>query len=60
MTKTDALNEYKQTRKIYIDNPTNENWKKFCNAKRNCMLLGIRVQKGESENEGRNGCYKKR
>lgn len=41
--KTKALEEYKKARENHMKNATNENWIAFCNAKRNCMLLGVRV-----------------
>ena len=44
--KTDkkvALNEYKKAKAEVIKNYTFENWKKYCDAKRECMLLGIRI-----------------
>ena len=46
MNKTDkatALKNYKDAKAEYIKNPTNKNWKKFCDRKRACMLLGIRI-----------------
>lgn len=39
--KTAAREAYKKTRLAYMDNPTKENWAKFCDAKRTCMLLGV-------------------
>ena len=41
--KETALNNYKETKKAYLENRTNENWIAFCNAKMNCMKLGIRI-----------------
>ena len=41
--KNNALNKYREARKAYLENKTNDNWIKFCNAKRECMLLGIRL-----------------
>lgn len=38
-----AKENYKTTKANYLSNPTNDNWKKFCDAKRTCMLLGIRI-----------------
>lgn len=43
MSKEEALRNYKETKKAYIDNSTKENWIAFCNAKTNCMRLGIRI-----------------
>ena len=42
-SKEIALREYKEAKKKYLENMTNENWKKFCNAKTNCMRLGARI-----------------
>lgn len=36
-----ALKDYKEARKIYLENATNENWLSFCEAKRICRLLGV-------------------
>lgn len=41
--KKEAKEEYKAARKTYLDNPTQENFTKFCEAKRACMLLGMRI-----------------
>lgn len=41
--KNKALDNYKEAKENYLTNRTDENWKKFCEAKRNCMLLGIRI-----------------
>lgn len=41
--KAKALEIYKEAKKAYFENRTNENWITFCNAKRNCMLLGVRI-----------------
>lgn len=41
--KTTALENYRNARNAYLENKTNENWIKFCEAKRNCMLLGVRI-----------------
>lgn len=41
--KENALQIYKETKKTYLENRTNENWIAFCDAKRNCMRLGIRI-----------------
>lgn len=27
----------------YLKNRTTENWKRFCDAKKECMLLGVRI-----------------
>ena len=42
-SKETALREYKEAKKNYLENMTNENWLKFCDAKTNCMKLGIRI-----------------
>jgi hypothetical protein len=42
-SKEIALSEYKEAKRNYLENMTKENWVKFCNAKTNCMLLGIRI-----------------
>lgn len=41
--KETALNNYKEAKKNYLENRTNENWIAFCDAKTNCMRLGIRI-----------------
>lgn len=44
MNKSDRqeiLKQYKTAKENYLNNRTQENWIKYCNAKRNCMLLGI-------------------
>lgn len=41
MNKEEVKKQYKTTKENYLNNRTNENWIKFCEAKRNCMLLGI-------------------
>lgn len=41
--KADALCEYKQAKEKYTTAPTNENWMRFCDKKRVCMLLGVRI-----------------
>lgn len=43
MTKEKALKNYKEAKENYLKNRTNQNWIKFCDAKRNCMLLGVRI-----------------
>ena len=39
--KETALNNYKEAKKNYLENKTNENWIAFCNAKSTCMKLGV-------------------
>lgn len=41
--KENALNNYKEAKKAYIENATSENWKAFCEAKTICMHLGVRI-----------------
>lgn len=41
--KNEALETYKEAKKNYLENRNNENWERFCDAKRNCMLLGVRI-----------------
>ena len=41
--REDALREYKTRKETYLRKMTNENWKKYCDAKANCMRLGIRI-----------------
>lgn len=38
-----ALNNYKERKKAYLENMTNENWLLYCDAKTVCMRLGIRI-----------------
>ena len=42
-SKDEALKIYKEAKKKYLENMSNENWIDFCNAKSNCMKLGIRI-----------------
>ena len=43
MTREQALNEYKEAKaRVKADyNPTT--WKAFCEAKANCMRMGVRI-----------------
>ena len=41
--KEEAKANYKATKAAWFENQTNENWIAFCNAKRVCRLLGIRI-----------------
>ena len=46
--KRTALENYKAAKKKYLENmdfknPNDENWKAFCEAKRTCILLGVRI-----------------
>lgn len=38
-----AKEAYKAAKESYLKNSTTENWKKFCDAKKECMLLGVRI-----------------
>ena len=40
---TEAKESYKVAKESYLKNRTNENWIKFCDAKKECMLLGVRI-----------------
>lgn len=41
--KEEAKRAYKEAKAAWLENQTNENWIAFCNAKRVCRLLGIRI-----------------
>lgn len=41
--KIQAKEIYRNARETWKNNPTPENWRRFCNAKRYCMLLGVRI-----------------
>lgn len=41
--REEVLAVYSLARKNYLENTTNENWVIFCKARRDCMLLGIRI-----------------
>lgn len=43
MTKEQALKNYKLAKTRFLEVPTEENWKHFCNAKTICMRLGVRI-----------------
>ena len=43
MNKAEALKNYKEAKAEYLKNMTNKNWIAFCNAKTNCMRLGVRI-----------------
>ena len=36
-----ALSAYKETKAKYLETMSNEDWIKFCEVKRVCMLLGV-------------------
>lgn len=39
--KENALTAYKEAKKRYLEERTQEAWICFCNAKTNCMRLGV-------------------
>lgn len=39
--KNKARENYNEAKQEYLKNQSNENWIKFCKAKRLCMLLGV-------------------
>lgn len=41
--KERALQDYKERKKAYLENMTQENWVAFCKAKTTCMCLGVRI-----------------
>ena len=41
--KSEALNTYKEAKKRWQEDMTDKNWKAFCDAKRICRLLGVRI-----------------
>lgn len=41
--KERALESYKAAKKKYMESMSREDWKTFCDAKRNCMMLGVRI-----------------
>ena len=41
--KEEALKLYKEAKKKYLEDMSNENWVDFCKAKRICMMLGVRI-----------------
>ena len=42
-SKEEALKIYKEAKKKYLEDMSNENWIEFCKAERICMLLGVRI-----------------
>ena len=42
-SKEQALKIYKEAKKKYLEDMSNENWVEFCNAKVDCMRLGVRI-----------------
>lgn len=43
-SKKNALQAYKEAKNNYLQNMTAENWREFCEAKMNCMRLGVIIQ----------------
>lgn len=43
INKEEALKLYKEAKKKYLEDMSNENWVEFCNAKVVCMRLGVRI-----------------
>ena len=41
--KNEALKAYKEAKNKWLENRNESNWKEFCEAKRACMLLGVRI-----------------
>ena len=39
--KADAKQAYKEAKKAYLENMSNENWKTFSDTKKACMMLGV-------------------
>ena len=42
-SKEEVLKIYKEAKKKYLEDMSNENWIEFCNAKVECMRLGVRI-----------------
>lgn len=43
LDKKKALENYKEAKKQYLQNMTSENWVIYCETKKACMLLGVRI-----------------
>ena len=41
--KAEALVMYKMAKTKYFQNQTDDNWRKFCDAKMLCIHLGVRI-----------------
>ena len=41
--KAEALREYQEAKARYMATMASEDWKTFCDAKRVCMQLGVRI-----------------
>lgn len=41
--KEKALAAYKEAKKAVLEDYNPTTWEAFCEAKRNCMLLGVRI-----------------
>ncbi len=41
--KREALEKYKSAKAHYLETLSQSDWLAFCEAKRTCMLLGVRI-----------------
>ena len=41
--KNEALKAYKEAKKQVLENRNETTWKAYCEAKKACMMLGIRI-----------------
>ena len=41
--KAKAFENYKECKNKYLQTGTNSDWISFCEAKKTCMLLGVRI-----------------
>lgn len=41
--KAAAMETYKAAKNTYMETMSKADWIKFCDAKRTCMLLGVRI-----------------
>lgn len=39
--KSEARKKFKEAKSAYLERPIKDNWIRFCEAKRMCMLLGV-------------------
>lgn len=53
--KKNALQAYKEAKNNYLQNMTPDNWRAFCDAKMNCMRLGVIIQARKKGFSGRFG-----
>ena len=42
-SKEETLKIYKEAKKKYLEDMTNENWVEFCKVRVDCMRLGVRI-----------------